>query len=246
MWAPVPFDNAFVCDFAIDGLDEPVRTNGMGVDSLQALMVALDGVRSFLMPHIDRLAQFDTPGEIGIPLQVTARSTPEQTRRLEAQVEELVHREIRAQFEPREQRWAAVRRQYDPDAGRDLSLLSRDELVAMLRAAAREAREQSAAGNRAAEAAFISKQWDVARALRDRADYREVLGALCVDDDRAVSVLAAKFLSPEAPSRETFERLRDEREQPEADFAARELYGLHSAERAAARPRPWDNESTVD
>jgi hypothetical protein len=36
IWQPVPNERDFVCDFAIDGLREPVRAHAGGVDAIQA------------------------------------------------------------------------------------------------------------------------------------------------------------------------------------------------------------------
>jgi hypothetical protein len=70
IWEPVSWDGRFVCDFAIDGLPQPLRLSGGGLDSLDALLNAVSGIRALLEPHRDSISYLDEAGHHGIPLQV--------------------------------------------------------------------------------------------------------------------------------------------------------------------------------
>ena len=87
VWAPLQVHaKECTCDFAIDGLPEPVRAAAHGIDSLHALTNVTMALRSFLEPHRKHLSFLDEPEYYGIPLSVFGYS-PESERHLEAVVE---------------------------------------------------------------------------------------------------------------------------------------------------------------
>jgi hypothetical protein len=55
------------CTFRIAGLSEPIEARGRGMDALQALTVAIDGIRVHLEQSPEPLSWLDgEPGDIGL------------------------------------------------------------------------------------------------------------------------------------------------------------------------------------
>ena len=66
IWRPVPRDDSqeyFECRFEIEGLPEPVGANAAGVDSMQALVCAMQGVHFKLRSLGKSLTFMDAPYE---------------------------------------------------------------------------------------------------------------------------------------------------------------------------------------
>jgi hypothetical protein len=90
LWPPVPCEDHCDCDFAIDGLPEPVRDTAHGVDSLQAIMVALTAIRYHLATHRE-ISFLGQRGWHGIPL-IVPLIDPDEDRYVERMIDnELEH-----------------------------------------------------------------------------------------------------------------------------------------------------------
>ncbi len=96
---PVPEGDHFACEFRIDGLgsrldstDElPHIVPARGVDSMQALLIAFEAMRSALRPFASELAWLGMQGEHGIPLIVPF--LPGESAEFHAKIEAAVDRE---------------------------------------------------------------------------------------------------------------------------------------------------------
>jgi hypothetical protein len=223
VWQPVARERDFVCDFAIDGLPEPIRTRAGGVDAMQALVMALAGIRFYLAPYRDDIAWLGERGSHGIPMSLHWIHDPADERAIEALVESESNRLMEERIAPKKRRIEELRARHDPEFGADLSILSTPELIERLRAAATEQRERRNDTDADAALAITLKRLDIFEALRARDDYRRTLEALTADDDRSIQVQAAQRLAPHALAIETFQRLRADGVEPEASEAARWL-----------------------
>jgi hypothetical protein len=235
VWAPVRDGDHYVCDFAIDGLPEPVRSSAGGVDSLQALLVAFTGLRAMLEPHSPSLSWLDERGEHGIAAQI-ASALPADRKRLE-HIVATENQAIAARHrEPREQKMAELRARYDPGA-RELTSgkWSRGELVAELMATSSRMREARDREDAQAERFFGLKRWSIVELLRAEPDFEDVLIELGDSGDRSLRLLSALLLGPSAMPK--LIAIRDERVEPEASEAARILEGIEQRDR---RPKAWD------
>jgi hypothetical protein len=238
LWKPVPFEDHYVCDFAVDGLPEPVRRHGSGEDSLQALIVALAAIRGSLDPYRDHISFFGMAGFHGIPMGVpSVTGDPQEERRLEALVVSEAVRAIEELMAPKKERMDTYRTRYDPTVHDDLTQLSTQEITKRLRAAAVTEREYREAGNDDVAFVFEMKRLDLIRALRERPEYVETFEALTADADPAISLVAAQMLAQSALAIATFERLRDGGIEPEASEASRTLLDMRKVDE---RPKPWD------
>jgi hypothetical protein len=237
LWQPVPNERGFVCDFAIDGLPDTVRTHAGGIDGVQALVNALAGIRSYLAPYRDELSWLDVPGRHGVPMSLHAIDDPADERTIEELVESESNRLMERRLAPKKRRIDEMRARYDPEFGTDFSPFSAQELIERLRTAAIEHREHEMAGNADAANAFSLKRLDIFAALRGKLDYLATLEALTLDDDRSIRLQAAQRLAPRPSAVAAFERLRDEGIEPEASEAAR---WLEVRQLSDARAKPWD------
>jgi hypothetical protein len=76
---PEPDGNAFACEIRVTGLGprpgaadaDPVVMRALGIDAVQALLIAFQGIRLVLRPYLSELAWLGTPREHGIPLIVS-------------------------------------------------------------------------------------------------------------------------------------------------------------------------------
>jgi hypothetical protein len=237
IWQPVLGEHDFVCDFAIDGLPEPVRTHAGGIDALQALINALAGIRHYLKPYRDAFSWLDVRGWHGVPMSLHAIDEPADERSIEELVESESNRLLERRSAPKKRRIDELRARHDPEFGADISRFSTQELIERLRIAATEQREHEQAGNANAAHAFFLKRLDIFAALRGKSDYFATLEALTADDDRSIRLQAAQRLGTSARAIAALERLRDEGIEPEASEAAR---WLEVRRRDDARTKPWD------
>jgi hypothetical protein len=237
IWKPVPNGRDFTCDFAIDGLPEPIRTHAGGVDGIQALVNALAGIRYHLAPYRDNLSWLGIPGSHGVPMSLHAIDDPADERTIEELVESESNRLMERRLAPQNRRIDELRARYDPEFGTDFSPFPARELIERLRTAATEQREHEMAGNTDAAHAFFLKRLDIFDALRGKLDYHATLEALALDDDRSIRLQAAQRLAPRPSAIAAFERLRDEGIDPEASEAAR---WLEVRQRNDSRAKPWD------
>jgi hypothetical protein len=235
VWAPVPEGDNYVCDFAIDGLPEPVRSSAGGVDSLQALIVAFAGLRAMLEPHSPSLSWLDDRGEHGIPQQIVSALSVDR-RRLEhlvAAENQAINARLR---EPHERKMAELRELYDPGA-RELTSgkWSTGELVAELMTTSSRMREARERQDPQAERFFGRKRWSIVELLRAEPDFEDVLIELGDSGDRSLRLLSALLTGPSALTK--LIAIRDEGVEPEASEAARILEGIEQRDR---RPKAWD------
>jgi hypothetical protein len=242
LWKPVQYDGHYVCDFAVDGLPTPGRGHAGGEDSLQALILALSGIRNSLAPYRDDISWLGMVGSHGIPMGVKSfTNDPQGERRLEQLVESEASRPLEELVAPKKERIANWRAQYDPSLNDDLTQCSTEDIVQRLRAAAVTEREHRAAGNDDISCVFGLKRIDLFSALRERPDYLETLEALTADTDPAIRLHAAQRLQESPIGIATLQRLRDDDIEPEASEARNTLQVY---QRANARPKPWDEPPT--
>jgi hypothetical protein len=235
VWTPMRDGDHYVCDFAIDGLPEPVRSSAGGVDSLQALLVAFTGVRAVLEPHSPSLSWLHERGDHGVPHQINSVSLAER-KRLERVVDN-ENQAIAARLrEPVERKAAELRERYDSGA-RELTsgAWSTGELVAELMATSSRMTEARNRADAEAESFFGYKRWSIVEMLRAKPDFPDVLDELGDSGDRSLRLLAALLQGPSALPK--LVAIRDEGVEPEASEAARILDGI---ERRDRRPKAWD------
>lgn len=71
VWQPVPDqeqpDDLFWCRFEVTGLPETIGGNAAGIDTMQALICAMRGIRNKLQPFAMRLVFLDGPYEDSAP-----------------------------------------------------------------------------------------------------------------------------------------------------------------------------------
>lgn len=235
MWAPVPDGQAFACDFAIDGLPEPVRGSAMGVDLLQAVVLALTSLRTYLQPHEASIAWLDKRGEHGIPMQIAMEDRQER-RRLESLVESDIDAFYKRQLEPFEDKRAELAARIDPSS-RDVTSgeWSTEDLIAELTSACARMREAHMKADATAQHFFSTKRWRILGALRARSDHEETLQRLSNSDDPSLRFLGAMRL--ELDDRAVLAQTRDEGVEPEATEAASILTNIERGER---RRKAWE------
>ncbi len=236
VWAPVAVgDDRYVCDFAIDGLPDPVRSSAGGIDSMQALLVAFTGVRAKLEPHAPSLSWLQERGEHGVPQQIDSVS-PEARKRLEQLVDSENKAAVARLREPVDRKAAELRERYDPGA-RELTSgkWSTGELVAELMMTSSRMRDARDREDAEAENFFGYKRWSIVEMLREKPDFDDVLGELADSGDRSLRLLSALLTGPSALPK--LVAIRDEGVEPEASEAARILEGIEQRDR---RPKAWD------
>ncbi len=77
----------WACPFRIIGLDAEIFEYGIGVDSLQAITTALEGIAVFLRDSRRSLSWIGMPGETGIRRQVPISMGPEFANEIEAHID---------------------------------------------------------------------------------------------------------------------------------------------------------------
>jgi len=239
VWSPVEFDGEFLCDFAIDGLPEPVRSYARGFDFLDALMTLSSALRTALHSYRKDISWLGERGFDGIPYVVSMYDKGEQRY-----LEQLVETEIDHYLEVSKfsyNRWqAALRELYDHDGNEPVDQMSTTELVDLLLMTAERKTKYRAEGNEDAVLAFGEKSRAITSELSKRPGYKAIFERLTAVDDRELSLWMAYVTFPKSAAVRALERLRDDGIEPEATRARQFLEG-HL--RDASRPRPWDDES---
>jgi hypothetical protein len=238
LWQPVLYKGHYFCDYAVDGLPTPCRGYTGGVDSLQALILALSGIRSVLAPYRDTISWLGMVGSHGIPMGVqTWTNDAQELHRLEEFVESEAARALEELVAPKKERMAKFRARYDSTLNDDLTMCSTEDIIERLRAAAITEREYRVAGNDDVSFVFRMKGSDLIGALRERTEYQETLETLTAEADPAIRLHAARLLSRSPLAIAVLERLRDDGIEPEAS-EAQEILLSHLEE--DERPKPWD------
>jgi hypothetical protein len=238
IWAPVraeAYRNDWLCDFAIDGLPEPVRAHAVGIDSVQALQMAFAGIRFHLEPFSGYLSFLEERGEHHFPMFVHFYDS-DKRRELERLVEATIAEYVAVQMEPHTRAAAQARLRLDPHfVDGDLTGYTARELIDALREASAQRLAHKRDGDREARRYFMEKMFACFRELAKRPEYPDALRALASAGDRDLRLHAAERLSENDTT--FLAQLRDEGIEPEAGKAAR-LLSFMEAE--AARHKPWD------
>jgi hypothetical protein len=246
IWSPVEHEGNFFCDFAVDGFPEPIRSFGGGVDSLQALVIALQALRVMIEPYIDDVAWFDERGSSGLPYIVTHFLSAEQ-RRLEQLVEREKERTTTEYLATSRsaRRHARLRKRYDPNpTAVDAQTCPIEELIDLLNEASRREVDFRERGNRDAAFVFSQKKFELLQGLRQRPEREAVLRRLAAAREhgqRPLRYAAAMMIRDRMEQALFLERLRDEGVDPEAKEAAK---WLEWCRKDRLRPKPWDELTT--
>ena len=89
----------WTCNFQISGLSREVQAHGSGVDGMQALIVALQGVRVHLEGAAEILSMLDgEPGDFGIPRSIPDGYGPEVEKHLARVLTDEVTRLVEAKW----------------------------------------------------------------------------------------------------------------------------------------------------
>jgi hypothetical protein len=87
----------WACAFEITGLASPIVDRAMGVDSLQALMIGIDGIRARLRETGVSLSWVGgEPDDVGIPRQISIAFGLSFQRRIEQLMDDEVDRMVQA------------------------------------------------------------------------------------------------------------------------------------------------------
>jgi hypothetical protein len=242
VWQPVKFKRDIYCDYAIDGLDKPVRGYSMGRDTLQALTLALRGVWNTLAPLRNEVYWGETQGWLGLSFGFDYPDDFSHQRR----VEQLVEKEERRYYDrvlgPMRRRDARLRERYDPNGRPDYADASREVILEELRGAAANERRYRDENNEEGELYYLSKCWAIVADLGTRPDRQTILETMFDEESPRLRTLAAELLDSFAESQAMLLKMRDDKLEPGASEARRVLRVLKFRQRAASRPRPWDAE----
>lgn len=77
----------WACPFRIVGLDAEVVEFGIGVDALQAIMMAIEGIATYLRSSGRSLSWLGMPGETGIRRQIPMMMGAEFANEIEAHID---------------------------------------------------------------------------------------------------------------------------------------------------------------
>ncbi len=77
----------WACPFRIVGLDHEISEYGIGVDSLQAIMMAIEGIATYLRSSGRTLSWLGMPGETGIRRQIPMMMGAEFANEIEAHID---------------------------------------------------------------------------------------------------------------------------------------------------------------
>jgi hypothetical protein len=175
IWAPMPHDDHFICEVAIDGLPEPFHQIVHGIDSLQAIILAIMAVRHYLTAHADRISFLDQRRQHGIPLIVPSID-PDEDRYIERLVGmEIEHfLDVAGRHQAREASRLATSYGLRPfEAPHELTT---DELLDMLSEASGNAEGSEQDATRAY--AFEERRHAIVAELRKRPGHERLLAKL--------------------------------------------------------------------
>jgi hypothetical protein len=83
----------YVCPFIIEGLGESMVQQASGIDSMQALQLAMQALRKALLPHARRLRWVGSqPGGVGFPMAIPEIFGVEFSQQLEGMVQRATDR----------------------------------------------------------------------------------------------------------------------------------------------------------
>ena len=239
-WPPVELHDggpaASVCDFAIDGLPDPVRLSAPGLDSLGAILMALIWTRDLLKPYRDKLVYLDERGEHGLPMQVLSFVDSADTRQLERILELEIERTCAVLGAPNERRLARIAKKLGIPPLLPLGDLSVEELFALLLDTVRAERTSESDGVEDSVMFFMTRQNEIIEHMGKRGDLEHVLGRYRDAADPLVAYWAARLTLNHPKATETFRRLRDAGTLPEGDVLAKAVL----EPRVDPRPKPWD------
>ncbi|WP_373691650.1 DUF6968 family protein [Hyalangium versicolor] len=78
----------YTCLFSIEGLGEPLVQQSWGIDAIQALQLAMQGIRKALLPHVKRLRWGGSEaGGLGFPMAIPESFGVKFSRRVERMVQ---------------------------------------------------------------------------------------------------------------------------------------------------------------
>jgi hypothetical protein len=77
----------WACPFRIVGLDAEIFEYGIGVDALQAIMMGIEGIATYLRSSGRSLSWIGMPGETGIRRQIPMMMGPEFANEIEAHID---------------------------------------------------------------------------------------------------------------------------------------------------------------
>jgi len=80
-------EDEWACPFLIVGLDGEISEYGIGVDALQAIMMAQEGIATFLRASGRKLSWMGLPGETGIRRQIPMYIGAEFANEIEAHID---------------------------------------------------------------------------------------------------------------------------------------------------------------
>jgi hypothetical protein len=176
LWPPVPCDDHADCEFAIDGLPEPVRNTAHGIDSLQAIVSALTAIRYHLATHRE-ISFLGERGWHGIPL-IVPLIDPDEDRYVERMVETELEHFFDIVSRPQKRRAAALAEEYGLRPFEQPHALSSDVLAEMLLEAASGARASRDEEDEIRAYVFEERHGAVAAELRKRPGHEQIFARL--------------------------------------------------------------------
>lgn len=242
LWKPVFEGDTFHCDYAINGLPEKIRGSSSGADSLQAIILALVGIRRGLERYLPSVSYLDEPGEHGIPMTIF-HFDPSERRRLEANAREALRSSLNRSSVKRSRALQKRRERFDPDTSHVVwSTLDDAEIISELQRLARAHRAAYEAGTKNAVAFFFEACNEVFGLIQERADANVIVRRLVDDEEPLLQLIAAITLIRDPVGIAAVERLRNARMKPYARYAssviAHQKRANHFMRREEERPKP--------